>query len=415
MHLFILLKDFLEDIKTQKTRAFLTTIAITWGTLTLILLMAFGAGLAFRMKEGLLNAGDRIIFVYNGQTSKRYEGLPIGRNIRLIEDDCDILKKSIPMIGGISPQYGRWGARLLYGDKSATTYMEGVYPTFEFLRRMYPAAGGRFLDEKDLIEKKRVVFLGSVIAGELVGKEDPIGKTITIDGVPFIIVGIMPKKLQTAMNNGPDDRRAVIPFSTFQSIYNYHYLGHILIKPNHDQDSQMIVKEIRRVLGKKYRFDPTDENALGIWDFNEAIKIQNKVFLGINIFLGVIGAMTLVIAGVGVANIMYVVVKERTREIGIKRAVGAKRRDIIFQFIFESMLIALVGGGIGLLVALGIVKMIWMIPAQEGAMQFLGRPILSNAVIVIAIGVLTSIGLLAGVFPARKAANVDPVDALRYE
>jgi putative ABC transport system permease protein len=415
MHLFILLKDFLEDIKTQKTRAFLTTIAITWGTLTLILLMAFGAGLAFRMKEGLLNAGDRIIFVYNGQTSKRYEGLPIGRNIRLIEDDCDILKKSIPMIGGISPQYGRWGARLLYGDKSATTYMEGVYPTFEFLRRMYPAAGGRFLDEKDLIEKKRVVFLGSVIAGELVGKEDPIGKTITIDGVPFIIVGIMPKKLQTAMNNGPDDRRAVIPFSTFQSIYSYHYLGHILIKPNNDQDSQMIVKEIRRVLGKKYRFDPTDENALGIWDFNEAIKIQNKVFLGINIFLGVIGAMTLVIAGVGVANIMYVVVKERTREIGIKRAVGAKRRDIIFQFIFESMLIALVGGGIGLLVALGIVKMIWMIPAQEGAMQFLGRPILSNAVIVIAIGVLTSIGLLAGVFPARKAANVDPVDALRYE
>ena len=177
----------------------------------------------------------------------------------------------------------------------------------------------------------------------------------------------------------------------------------------------MIVKEIRRVLGKKYRFDPTDENALGIWDFNEAIKIQNKVFLGINIFLGVVGAMTLVIAGVGVANIMYVVVKERTREIGIKRAVGAKRRDIIFQFIFESMLIALVGGGIGLLVALGIVKMIWMIPAQEGAMQFLGRPILSNAVIVIAIGVLTSIGLLAGVFPARKAANVDPVDALRYE
>lgn len=410
-----LLKEFFDDIKAQKTRAFLTTISITWGALTLILLMAFGAGLAFRMQEGLLNAGDRIIYIYNGQTSKKFEGLPIGRNIRLIEEDCQVLKESIPMIGGISAQMGRWGARLRYGENSATTYMEGVYPSFEFLRRMYPSAGGRFLNEMDLTKKRRVVFLGSLIAKELLGAQDPIGKTITIDGVPFKVVGIMPKKLQTAMNNGPDDRRAVIPFSTFQSIYGYRHLGHIIAKPVRAEDSKLVVQEIRRVLGKKYRFDPTDENALSIWDIAEFVKIQNRVFLGINIFLTVVGAMTLIIAGVGVANIMYVVVKERTREIGIKRAVGARRRDIILQFIFESVLIALVGGGLGLLIAIGIVKLAWMVPANDGAMQFLGRPLLSNSVIVIAIGVLMTIGLLAGVFPARKAASVDPVDALRYE
>jgi putative ABC transport system permease protein len=415
MYLITLLKEFFEDIKAQKTRAFLTTIAITWGALTMILLMAFGAGLAFRMQEGLLNAGDRIIYIYNGQTSKKFEGLPIGRNIRLMEEDSQVLKESIPMIGGISAQMGRWGARLRYGENSVTTYMEGVYPSFEFLRRMYPSAGGRFLNEMDLIKKRRVVFLGSVIAKELIGKEDPIGKKVSIDGVPFTIVGIMPKKLQTAMNNGPDDRRAVIPFSTFQSIYGYRYIGHIIAKPVKAEDSKLVVQEIRRVLGKKYRFDSTDENALSIWDIAEFVKIQNRVFLGINIFLAVVGAMTLIIAGVGVANIMYVVVKERTREIGIKRAVGARRKDIVLQFIIESMLIAIVGGGLGLLIAIGIVKLAWMIPAQEGAMQFLGRPLLSNTVVLIAIGVLTTIGLLAGVFPARKAANVDPVEALRYE
>jgi len=168
-------------------------------------------------------------------------------------------------------------------------------------------------------------------------------------------------------------------------------------------------------MSKKYKFDPTDERALPMWDFIEQEKISAKVFLGINIFLAVIGAMTLIIAGVGVANIMYVVAKERTHEIGIKRAVGARKRHIIFQFIFESLLISVVGGGLGLLVAIGVIKLMWSIPAQEGAMQFLGRPIMSNVVVFLSIGILTLIGLLAGLFPARKAANVDPVEALRYE
>ena len=414
MQFFLLLKDFLEDIKKHKTRAFLTTIAITWGTLAVILLMSFGSGLSFRMREGLMNAGDRIIFVYSGQTSVKYQGLPVGRRIRLLEEDCTILKKSIPMIGEISPQMGRHGVRLRNGKQSATTYMEGVYPSFEFLRRMYPSAGGRFLNENDLTKKKRVVFLGSDITKELFGKKDAIGKTVLIDRVPFTVVGILPKKLQTSMNNGPDDRRAVIPFSTFQSIYGYRYLGHLMVQPARVDDAKIIIQEIRRIMGKKYRFEPTDEKALSIWDYNEFEKIQRKVFTGINIFLTVIGAMTLIIAGVGVANIMYVVAKERTHEIGIKRAIGAKRRHIIFQFIFESLLISVTGGLLGLLISTGIIKLLWSLPA-EGAMQFLGRPLLSNAVVIVSLGILTFIGLLAGLFPARKAASVDPVEALRYE
>ncbi len=414
MNILMLLREFVEDIKTQKTRAFLTTIAISWGILAVTLLMAFGEGLSHQIREGLLNAGDRIIRVYGGQTTKKWEGLPVGRRILLKTEDCAVIEKNIPRVTIAVPGLGR-RVRLKVGDKVSSTYMEGIYPEFEFLRRTFHGAGGRFLNGKDIKERRRVVFLGGEIAKELYGRPDPIGEVVTIDGIPFTICGTMPKKLQTSMNNGPDDERALIPFTTFESIYGDKYLDELIVKPTRFEDGMYVEQEIRRVLGKKYQFDPSDERAVPMWNFIENEQEEAKVFRGINIFLAVIGSMSLIIAGVGVANIMYVVAKERTREIGIKRAVGAKKRYIIFQFVFESLLIAFIGGIIGLLASVGLIKLMWSIPMQEGAMEFLGRPLLSSSVLAVSITLLTFIGLLAGLFPARKAAAIEPVDALRYE
>jgi len=411
-----LLRDFFHDLRAHRTRAILTLVAITWGTIAVVLLLSFGDGLGTQMMKGLVNAGNRIMIVYGMETGLTYQGLPKGRRIRLMEEDATLLQQVIPAIDMISPQY-RKNVQLMYGKFSVTTECEGVNPLFEDMRRMFPAGGGRFLNDMDLQEQRRVLFLGEEIAKEIFKNEDPIGKTILVDGVPFTMIGVMQKKIQTSMNNGPDVRRALMPSTTFRTTYGNIYVNTLVVHPSDPSQQERVKSEIYRVLGRKYQFDPEDERALGIWDFIEAEKISRKIGIGVSIFMFSVGFLTLLIAGIGVANVMYVVVKERTREIGIKMAVGARRNYILGQFIFEALLLAFIGGAVGLLFSYGVVTAVRMIPTGDdiNAMQFLGRPVLSLTTMLMTTGILALIGFLAGFFPARKAASVDPVESLRYE
>lgn len=410
-----LFREFFNDLSKQKLRSFLTLTAIAWGTLSVVLLLAFGRGLGNSMTKGMLGAGNQVIIIYGGQTSVNYEGLGIGRPVRFTEEDVKLIDRVVPGIDHSSPQYGRWGARLQVDDVVTNTYMEGVNPDFEIMRTMYPAAGGRFINERDIDEQRRVLFLGDEIAERLFKGEDPVGRQVMLDGAPFTVIGVMKPKMQTSMNNGPDANRAIIPHTTFRNIYGHRNVGSILIRPSNPAMQEQIKSDVIGLMSAKYKFDPADEQAMPMWDFIEAERVNQQVATGLEIFLFTIGFFTLMIAGVGVANIMFVVVKERTKEIGIKLAVGARKVHIIVQFIFESLFISFLGGLIGFAISSAIVFGVLGMELSGGAADFLGHPEISQMAVIVTVTVLAGIGLLAGIFPALKASRVDPVESLRYE
>ena len=411
----ILLADFLGELRAQRLRALLTMGAITWGTLAVVLLLSFGEGLKRVGILGTENAGDRMFMIWGNETAKSFQGLPKGRQIRLTEEDLELVRRSIADIDIGSPSYGRWGTKLERGEAKTTTYMEGVTPEFAILRRMAPQPGGRFINERDVSQKRRVVFIGDSLAVRLFGREPAVGRTVLLDGLPFTVVGVMENKMQMGMNNGPDTERAIIPASTFRTLYGNRYVNHLLVRPRSLAVAPAVKRQLYEVLGRRFQFDPDDERALSFWDFVEELRDVRRMMTGIQVFLGIVGGFTLLVAGIGVANIMYVVAQERTREIGIKLAIGARRRHILGQFLFESVFLCLLGGGFGLGFAALTVALVRQVPKSNMALEFLTNPTLSWPIGLGTVGILTVIGLLAGVLPARRSAALDPAESLRYE
>ena len=411
------LKYYLHDLRKQKKRAGLTILAIVWGTFSVLMLLAFGEGLRNQLGKAQGGLGKNIMIVWPGQTAITYQGLPKGRRIRFRVEDIGAIKKLIPEIKHAGGEYISWGEAVVHGKTILSELIAGVSPEWEDMRTHYPSAGGRFINQTDMDERRRVAFLGYELRKKLFGEEDPVGRQIQISGVPFTVIGYGQNKMQMGMYSGPDVDRASIPSTTFKALYGYEYYNNLVIEPVSVEKSAFAKRRLYEVLGARYKFDPDDKDALSIWDVIEGQKEFNNVMLGIQVFLGVVGGMTLLIAGVGVANIMYVVVRERTREIGIKMAVGAKRRHVLNQFLLEALLVCFTGGVIGIFVSALTCELLQLIPIKPGndAMNWLGRPTISLPIGIIVAAILVAIGLFSGVFPARKAAATNPVQSLRYE
>jgi putative ABC transport system permease protein len=276
------------------------------------------------------------------------------------------------------------------------------------MRNIIPAAGGRYVNDLDVDRRRRVVFIGNKLKTDLFGQEDAVGKTVMIDNVPFMVVGVMQEKAQDSSYGGRDENKVFMPESTFRGLFSERYLSNFIFQARDAATVPEVKRRVYEVLGRRHKFDPTDKEAIGMWDTTEGEKFFRVFFGTFRAFLAIIGSFTLLVGGIGVSNIMYVVVEERTREIGIKLAVGARPRFILGQFLVETLTLTAVGGVLGLLITLGVIA---AFPASLD--QYVGTPEASAVVVLTTATLLGVIGTLAGYFPARRASQLDPVVALK--
>lgn len=401
--------DFFRNINQQRLRTFLTIFGIMWGTATLIILLAFGLGFRDQTALNMRGIGDEIVIIFNGRTSQNFEGFGVGRRIQMREADAQFIKNEVAGIKEISAEYSRWNTVLTRGDRRNTPNVSGVFPNYSEMRNIFPQEGGRWFNPVDIEQRRRVVFLGDKLKELLFGDDDAIGETIMLGNSPFTVIGVMTPKTQNSSYSARDQDRAFIPASTFSTMFGTDRLNNIIYTVYNPTQSEQITQQVREAMGRKHRYAPTDKDALGIWDTNEFWTFMYYFFVRFNVFLGIIGFFTLAVGGIGVANIMFVIVQERMKEIGIRRSVGAKRRTIMIQFFSETFMIVGLGAIFGYGIGWGIVELMQNIPIRE----FVGAPVFSPIVGMVALCVLTLIGLVAGFLPAVRASRLDIVECLR--
>ncbi len=408
MHFIDLSRQILLSIWTHKIRTSLALFGIMWGTMTVTLLLALGNGFYKKSMENLAFLNNGTIFAWAGRTSKPYAGIPQGQNIQLGINDFLEIMQNIPGIQWYSPEFAK-ESLFQYQNKETKSSLMGVGPGYETTMQFKILPGkSRFFNELDLTQQNRVVYLDATLTKILFAMEDPIGKTIYIQQIPFVVIGVSDPDKNTGIVFSGNKTRGYIPYTTYLALQGLEDINTIFLTPKNIEDSVRIKNNLKNLLAAKLHYDPSDDEAFHMPDLEDKQVFISWFFFIIELFLGFCGALTLSVGGLGVANMMFLIVTERTREIGLRKALGASEKNILLQFLCETLLIVGLGGAIGIGISIASLFVLSHLHLPD----WMGNPYISAFSAGLTIFILMTVGLLAGYFPAKRAANMEPVKAL---
>ncbi|MFZ0802587.1 MAG: ABC transporter permease [Terriglobales bacterium] len=411
-----LIGDVLRTLWAHKLRTFLTMFGIAWGIVSIVLMTAAGEGLRKGQQTQAETLGKDVMIVFHGRTSLQAGGTRAGRTVHWEDADMAAIQSQTPDCEYTIPELEQDDVRAHSNYNNAAFLVTGSQPPFQDIRSL--AVGqGRFYDWDDTREGRRVAFLGSDAAKQLFPGRNPVGENVYLNDFPYIVIGVMANKKQDSSYDGFDVNKIFIPFGAMRRDFPDKPPGtsttfdQLLVTPKSYEQHEACKREVRAALGQMHNFDPNDKEACPIWDTVQEAKAFRQMTDGMKYFLGAVGVVTLFLGGLGVMNVMMVAVRERTREIGVRKALGAPAQTILKQFFFEALLIAALSGGIGLAIAFGLCFLVDLLPMPAffaGLLPTWGTGLL-------ACGLLGTIAILSALYPARKAASIDPIEALRFE